>query len=282
MVPPVSIDISIKEITQLYNLYIRTLDQIEDHEKAIFNFQNCSFFSNHACVFLGGLDLFIKAKYGVKKVSYEIKHPKVSDYFDRLGYFNKQKGWTNLPYSDFSIEDIKEKKPYRDINELLMSSLFPFKSEKAKDIIKEVMDELFLNVYQHSGSPAGATASAQYYPTQKTIRFSIVDFGVGISKHIQRFFEQKRNKKVTTAEALLKAFEEGFTTKEGASGTGLKTIKDLICANESKISIFCNNIFYQINGKDNSENGFKLKGPIDFSGTFVIIDFNTKKICYSI
>ncbi len=277
-------DITKREINQLYSLYYKTIVDIEIHTDIIFDFRMCNFFSNHACVFLGGLDLFLKKAKNINNIHYNINNNSiVFEYLDKIGFFKKDRSWSNLPYSDFSMIDIAEKKPYRDINYLLSSNIFPFKSDKAINIIKESIGELFLNVYQHSNSPSGATASAQYYPAQNVIQFSLIDFGYGIANHVSTFLNKKYNYQLSSKEALLRAFEAGFTTKEKASGTGLTNIKDLICMNESKISIFCNNLFYQFDGQTNSEIGFSLKeGSLEFGGTFVIIEFNTKKICYNL
>lgn len=280
-IPSISANFSVKEIRLLFRIYFETLTRVKGQTEICFDFSECNFFSNHSCVFLGGLDLFVKATYDVKKINYtNISSSAVADYFQRLGYFDPQKSWTNLPYSDFSMEDIKRKKPYKDINQLLNQDVFPFKSETAKSIIKGTMGELFLNVYQHSESPAGATSSAQFYRQLGLLRFSIVDFGLGICQRIRHYMETNKGIKISSQEAILKAFEYGFTTKDNASGTGLKAIKELVCDNDSKISIFCNNIFYQYDGRYDKEYGYTLKSSVEFSGTFIAMDFNTNKICY--
>jgi len=272
----------VNTIIKLYKIYEAVLRNGRNCDSVVFDFSECSFFSNHACVFLGGLDLFLRKKFDLHKITYINLNEKVAEYLQRLGYFEKEKGWAYLPYSDFSMEDIRQKKPYKDINTLLNSSNFPVQSQEAQQIIKEKIGELFLNVYQHSESPAGATASAQYYPTQEIIRFSIIDYGIGISKNIRRFFKKKLGQNISSGEALLKAFQERFTTKENASGLGLKIIKDFVLQNESKISIFCNDVFYQYDGKANAETRYQLKVKKGFGGTYIIIDFDTRKICYTV
>lgn len=280
-IPSISANFSIKEIQLLFRIYFETLTRVKKRKEIIFDFSNCNFFSNHSCVFLGGFDLFLKEMYNIKEIKYtNINNSSVADYFQRLGYFNPQKSWTNLPYSDFTMKDIELKKPYMDINQLLAQRVFPFKSEKAKNMIKDTMGELFLNVYQHSESTSGATSSAQFYPQLNLLRFSIVDFGIGICQRIKHYIKEKEGRNISTQEAILKAFEYGFTTKDDAYGTGLKSIKDFVLQNDSKISIFCNNIFYQYHGKYDKEYGITIKGPIEFSGTFIAMDFNTDKICY--
>ncbi len=276
-IPTISLNVTINEIRQLFVIYNNCLENNHEYQNVEFDFLNCTFFSNHSVVFLGGLALFLRKRYSITDVSYINQTPKIADYFKRLGFFDRSTGWTHFPYSDFSLEDIENKKPYHDINILLSSELFPFKTTEIREHIKDTIGELFLNVLQHSNSPAGATASAQYYPSEKIIRFSIVDFGIGIARHIQEYFEQKHHIIVSSEEALLKSFEEGFTTKENASGSGLHAIKDFILLNSGRLSIFCNDIFYQYDGRTKSEIGYKFKG-YNFSGTFVIIEFNTQII----
>jgi hypothetical protein len=276
-IPEISPRVTGREIKQLFLIYIQCIENIENYRNVIFDFSECSFCSNHAVVFLGGLDLFLKAKYAITQVSYQNQRPQVSNYFQRLGFFQKELGWTHFKYSDFSQTDIANKKPYRDINVLLDSNLFPFKSEEDKEVIKDTIGELFLNVLQHSQSLAGATASAQFYPSENVIRFSVVDFGIGIARHIQDYFELNFDQHVSSQEALLKSFEAGFTTKARASGNGLTLIKEFVCQNESKLSIFCNDVFYQYDGRKKSETGYTLKGFHNFHGTFIIIEFNTEE-----
>lgn len=272
----------IKAMAKLYKIYETTLHNIRKTNAIAFDFSDCRFFSNHAFVFLGGLDMFLREKYNLTRITYINLPEKIEEYLQRVGFFEKERSWARLPYSDFSMDDIRQKKPYQDINSLLNSPDFPIQSDEAKQIIKEKIGELFLNVYQHSKSPAGATASAQYYPTDKTIRFALVDFGIGISKNIQKFLKRKFKQNISGGDALLKAFEERFTTKENSSGLGLKIIKDFVLQNESRISIFCNKVCYQYIGKTNSEERYLLKVSRGFNGTYIIIDFDTTNICHSI
>ncbi len=267
-------------ITRLYKLYTEALSNIETTKAIHFDFSECDFLGNHGCVFLGGLDVFLKLKFRLQKITYgNFCNSEVNRYMNRLGYYDKEQGWTHLPYSDFSMEDIRLKKPYKDINILLKQDIFPFQSDTVKETIKDKMGELFLNVLQHSNSPHGATASAQYYPTEKIIRFSLVDFGIGIARNIQQYSKTTLRQNISEGEALLKAFEKRFTTKKGSNGLGLKIIKDFILQNESKISILCNRVYYQYDGASDKEHRYRLKTEQGFDGTFIVIDFNTRKIC---
>lgn len=270
----------ISAIQKLFKLYISAREFAPETDTVYFDFSECEFFANHAAVFLGGLDRFLKEKYRFSEITYgSYCNPEVETYLTRVGYFNKMQGWSQLPYSDFSLDDIRRKKPYEDINQLLEQPDFPFRRKADRDVIKSKIGELFLNVLQHSQSPAGCSASAQFYPSEDRFRFAIVDYGIGISENIRRFFLQQHAENISPGEALLKAFEEHFTTKAGANGLGLKEIKAYVLQNQGKISIFCNTVFYQYNGRKDQAGGYQLKTPEGFDGTYIVIDFDTQNIC---
>lgn len=268
-----------KWISRLYKIYADTLSEIEHFDKVFFDFSECEFFANHACVFLGGLDLFLWTKYQIKITYGNFIDNSIKGYLERIGFFDKNKGWAHLPYSDFTMPDIRARKPYKDIKILLDQPDFPFKTEQSKNQIKENIGELFLNVDQHSNSISGATASAQFYPREKIFRFALVDYGIGISRRVQKFLKEEHNENISEGEALLRALVDGFTTKKDISGLGLKILKDFVLQNKGRISIFCNTVYYRNDARKKSEERFQLKTDQGFNGTYIVIDFDTQQIC---
>lgn len=272
--------LSLDCIAALLRLYQKVLDSIEGVSVVNFDFSNCNFLANHAGVFLGGLDCFVRKKYRVQEVRYQnFSNEKVRDYLQKIGFFNRNERWSNLPYSDFSIQDIRLKKPYRDIRTLLKQPEFPFRSKADRQVIQNKIGELFLNVLQHSESLSGCSSSAQFYPGEEIFRFALVDFGIGIAHKIQRFFSEKKQQNLSQQEALLKAFEDRFTTKEGSNGLGLKVIREFILQNQSKLSIFCNKVYYCFDGSREEETLVFLKTAQGFEGTYIVLDFNIRNIC---
>ncbi|MHC4103521.1 MAG: hypothetical protein ACYSR9_01170 [Planctomycetota bacterium] len=267
-------------IVALLRLYQNTLDDIEGISTVHFDFSNCNFLANHACVFLGGLDYFLRKKYGISTVLYiNIKNEKVNNYLQKIGFFSREDRWSHLPYSDFTLEDIRQKKPYQDIRTLLEQPEFPFRSAEDRQIIRNKIGELFLNVLQHSESVSGCSSSAQFYPGEEIFRFSLVDFGIGIAHKIQTFFADKKQQNLSQQDALLKAFEERFTTKEGSNGLGLKVIREFVLQNRSKLSIFCNKVYYFFDGDREEEKLYLWNTSRGYDGTYIVIDFNIRNIC---
>jgi anti-sigma regulatory factor (Ser/Thr protein kinase) len=94
-------------------------------------------------------------------------------------------------------------------------------SNASLEQLRMCLGELFNNISDHAGVSTGFFF-AQHFPNEQRVRISLADFGVGIPTRVRRMAPL-----LDDAEALSKAFEEGFSTKTTPRnrGAGLDWLK---------------------------------------------------------
>lgn len=87
--------------------------------------------------------------------------------------------------------------------------------------IQVCVKEIFNNVQDHAGTRVGSVF-AQWYPNGESVDIAISDFGRGIPANVRRLLPE-----LSAAECVIKAFEEGFTTKghPANQGAGLHLLR---------------------------------------------------------
>jgi len=106
------------------------------------------------------------------------------------------------------------------------ASLYPFKA---------CASELFNNIQDHTRYDIGSIF-VQHFPRENGINICVSDFGLGIPKKVR-----EKVAGLSDAAAILKAVEEGFTTKSqpGNQGTGLDyLLKTIVQANGGQVTIY--------------------------------------------
>jgi anti-sigma regulatory factor (Ser/Thr protein kinase) len=106
------------------------------------------------------------------------------------------------------------------------ASLYPFKA---------CASELFNNIQDHTRYDIGSIF-VQHFPRENGINICVSDFGLGIPKKVR-----EKVPGLSDAAAILKAVEEGFTTKSqpGNQGTGLDyLLKTIVQANGGQVTIY--------------------------------------------
>ncbi len=120
------------------------------------------------------------------------------------------------------------------ILEVLESSLNM--SDGVKGSLKMALNELIMNVFDHSKSPRGCYVCAQSYPQAKKIRLCIADFGIGILRALTQnpSFGGLKDDYL----AIIEAVKEGVTSRStGFAGFGLTHINRFIKVNDGKMYI---------------------------------------------
>ncbi|MCC2453343.1 ATP-binding protein [Bacillus cereus] len=140
--------------------------------------------------------------------------------------------------------------------------------------ISTCVGEIFNNINDHSTEHIGCIY-AQHYPRWNLVKVAISDFGVGVPAAIQ---SQLPN--LTDEEALLQAFEEGFSTQStpGNRGAGFTNITKAIEANQGFAYIHSNAGIIKC---DSGENGIQISSstaPGYYPGTLFEIILNTNNI----
>lgn len=130
--------------------------------------------------------------------------------------------------------------------------------------------EIFNNVIDHAEAEY-VYVCGQFFPSNQSFVFSIVDIGLTFAQKIDAYFEKYgKESPVHKIEWALKA---GNTTKTSSpGGLGLTTLFEFLEYNKGKFSIVSNNEFYKFDYKGKRT----LSLSNGFPGTIVTIDVNLR------
>ena len=118
----------------------------------------------------------------------------------------------------------------KDSHAWLQSNLLPWLAsrlsinEASLYSVKVCVSELFNNIQDHKRYDIGSIF-IQHFPNENCVIFSVADFGLGISEKVR-----SKVAEISDSAAIIKAVEEGFTTKSNPANQGaglaylLKTI----------------------------------------------------------
>jgi len=163
------------------------------------------------------------------KVNVRIKKPysKCVEYLDDFGFFRHYGGESLRPQAALRRTTVPiERVESHQLFAYLDNQLMPWIAERvglAQESIaavKTCFEEIFHNIEDHSGVDIGC-AFAQFFPKNDHIHVAISDYGVGIP-----YVVRKQVPGLADDQALVKACEEGFTTKTNVRnrGAGLPTL----------------------------------------------------------
>lgn len=150
--------------------------------------------------------------------------------------------------------------------QLINRTELPWMSKLLKDKIAEGVCEIFSNAEIHSETEY-IYACGQFFPNLNSIRFTLVDTGIGFKERVRRSFGTK----ITAVRAIEWALVDRHTTKDETGGLGLAILKEFIEKNGGKMQIVSNEGFYEFS---NGETIFRTFNG-DFPGTLVSLEFKT-------
>jgi hypothetical protein len=193
------------------------------------------------------------------------------------GRYSKSKSYT-------PIENIKSRNNIENLaNKLTEIILKNFnylslnEQKDLKDYLRYLFTEMMNNVSDHSLSPVGGYAMAQYYPNKKMVQFAIADRGVGFLKNVNL----KDNSIDNEADAIIKAIEKGFTATpprvygaERNAGFGLYALKEIIDSTQGKFVIISNDMLVRY--KNSAFTKKKLSNS--YKGSIVAFNFIESEI----
>lgn len=162
-------------------------------------------------------------------VKVRVKRPfsQCVEYLDDFGFFKHYGGESLRPHAALRKTTVPiERVESQHIFEYLEYQLMPWISDRvglAQESIaavKTCFEEIFHNIDDHSGVKIGS-AFAQFFPSKDHIHVAISDYGVGIPTVVRT-----KVPSLSDSGALLKACEEGFSTKTNVQnrGAGLPTL----------------------------------------------------------
>ena len=149
-------------------------------------------------------------------------------------------------------------------------------SDGVKGSLKMALNELMINVFDHSESPKGCYVCAQSYGQSKKIRLCIADFGIGILGSLKK--NPAFEKLSSDYEAIRVAIQEGVTSRlSGDAGKGLSYIQRFMKANEGKMYILSGRgkVLWDFSSTKQSPKQQTMQTP--FQGTIVKLEINTNK-----
>lgn len=148
-----------------------------------------------------------------------------------------------------------------------------------RDYIQYLFSELMNNVADHSHSPVGGYAMAQYFPANKKIQFVVADRGVGFLRNLRLNFQDVDNE----ISAIIKALEKGITSTDARmydtyrnAGFGLYAMFEILNMTGGKFVIISNNALLRYS---NGQFTTQMLAP-SWNGVVVAFEFEEANINY--
>lgn len=264
---------------------IISLDRNPVSEQVIFNFRNLKFIEPVGVTVLSNISQWLNNR-GVK-VSY--RTPKIEAfnqrralcYLDDSLFFEQHIGSKKREYAapratTRPLKSVKVDESYQWFDGIVfwLSGRLGLTTESLANL-KMCLKEIFNNINDHSKELLGC-AFVQHYPYKNEVSIAISDFGVGIPYNIQAL-----NPSLNDAQCLLKAVEEGYSTKSNPRnrGAGLITLIDnVVKDNKGTVYIHSNHGILECKYKQNEVVKSPLLKRAFYPGTLIEINLRTDNI----
>lgn len=179
----------------------------------IFDFRGCNFIAPYGATLFAAYILWLKE---MRRKNVTVQSNKASvagNFLLQCGFFEligeKESEPTELQKDrTVKLTRISKSSEVPSFAALVMDIL-RIEDEELAGAVKYSLVELLRNVVQHSGSPTGGVAMAQYYPTTGLVELCVADTGVGIKSTLNRAYPE--------LDSNLKALK--FATLPHVSGT---------------------------------------------------------------
>jgi len=240
------------------------------------NFSDCKFIRQNGVAFLGGLITRLQKNADHLSIRWETLDQAVYANLVQNGFVSAM-GGDGEPWEGNSI-------PYRRDTEIKSDSFEQYLqdywlkrewihiSPDLSDFIISNVLELYMNAFEHSGSPIGVFSCGQHYPSCNELILTIIDFGIGIPGSVRGYYVGEcHNNDVSDERALEMAFESGFSSNPESypRGLGLNLLKEFVLKNNGTLDVYTNKAHALIrNGCESYE-----KWSPSFDGTAINIRF---------
>lgn len=210
------------------------------HKKVTYNFSSLGFIDSTGITVFSNLIEWLRM-HGVEQAfsgtniqNQSIKFLDDSLFFER--YLKRKLSVTSTPRSTtIPLKLIRHVESYGWIENNCVDWLSRRLTLAKKSLveIKLCLQELFNNIKDHSSVDTGCIF-VQHHPNINKIKISLSDFGIGIPANIRKVHPE-----LTDGPAILKALEEGFTTKttNRNRGVGLHLLAQTVVRNGGTLSI---------------------------------------------
>ena len=192
-----------------------------------FDLSRLSFIDPTGVVVLANLVDYLRRAGAKVKVRITKPYSESVEYLDDFGFFKYYCGESLRPHATLRpttvpLERVQSTKIFAYLNNQLMPWIAERVALEQESVaaVQTCFEEIFHNIEDHSGVKIGC-AMAQFFPKNEHIHVAISDYGEGIPTVVRR-----KLPRLADDEALVKACEEGFSTKANVRnrGAGLPTL----------------------------------------------------------
>jgi histidine kinase/DNA gyrase B/HSP90-like ATPase len=235
-----------------------------------FDFSGCGFLRQNAVAFLGGLVRLVQYLGGKVKIDKSTLYPDVANNLARNGFGgifcgkpSVQPGNT-IPYREDGEPDKVHLTAY--LRDQWLGRGWVHVTDLLRNAIIGTVWEVYSNGFEHGESGIGIFSCGQHYPQLRTLKLTIVDFGVGIPANVRDFLGKPS---IPSDQALEWAFRPGNTTKPQGMGRGLglDILKQFIKVNKGQLEVFSHEAYALV---DSSRERYLTRKSY-FGGTLVNI-----------
>ncbi len=251
-----------------------------------FDFTGCGFLRQNAVAFLGGLARLIEYRGGRVTFAWETLGEAVSANLAQNGFMAAfgapRQPWSgnSIPYREDSWEDPHGFEHY--LSEMWLGRGWVNVSQPLSNSIVGNMAEVYLNAFDHAGSPVGIFTCGQHFPRKGELNLTIVDFGVGIPSNVRLFKAHDFSpEQLSAAKCMEWAFQRGTSTKpasagQGPRGLGLDLLREFVRQNQGRLEMFSHEGYVRVaDGRVSF-----AESPTFFEGTLVNISLRCDEKYY--
>lgn len=264
-IPTVNDDIS--DFDRLFSLW----EQLNRNNLDVtFDFSKCGFLRQNAVAFLGGLIRLVQYLGGSVVVDDSTLRSDVASNLAKNGFSKTFCGkgavepGNAIPYREDGEPDKVGLSAY--LSGQWLGHGWVHLTDLLRNAIVGTVWEVYANGFEHGESGIGIFSCGQHYPQLRTLKLTIVDFGVGIPANVRDFLG---NPTMPSDHALEWAFQPGTTTKPGGigRGLGLDILKSFVRINRGQLEVFSHDAFALVNS---TAERYLVRKP-HFAGTVVNI-----------
>lgn len=256
-----------------------SLEEVDDTTNVIVDFNNVNFLDTDDFVVLacliesfsseGSRVSFIN---GTDKFNSHLSNIKFKQYWD--DNFDREMFTVSFNKSTLCLWKISEGMIYS--YSMYAKKYFRDTFMNDKDLVPLALnlEEVFNNIFDHSGSPISGYVITQFFPYRNKLSFSVCDFGVGIPTSINQFRIINNKKPIEDWDALNRSVRPGFSVKSNPHnrGMGLDNIISFTEANNGMLRIISNDGYFEKKAGNNYNIGHVDFG---FSGTLIKVTIDT-------
>jgi hypothetical protein len=201
-------------------------------------------------------------------------------YISEMGLDHVLQTGTSTPDWDVSPQNtgLHVLRTHQDVSRFVQSAarLGLGEANETMDALRYGMAELGRNVIQHSVSPIGGIAIAQFFPEREAIQISIADCGIGVLQSLGRVYPELKNHLESLKLAILPhvsgAFKNGMYSASDNAGLGLFFSKEICWRAGGSFWIASHDALLGVVGREDVRMNRVYKDIDGWHGTSVTMD----------